>query len=114
MKVFYQGVFLVVFVAAVSQCEEHTYAHGPFGKAHLSVEMPSPFNCNRSIGLFSRSIRSTSVAITELNVSATNYSNAETVDVSWTAAATPCKDDFIGIYFVEIPIETGKECMDVG
>ncbi len=112
MKMFCHIVFLAIFVLA-SQCEEHLHAHGPFGKAHLSVEIPSPFNCNRSSGIISRSIRSTSIGISELKVSSTNYSNMDTINVSWIPSSTLCKDDFIGIYFVEIPVETGKEYIHI-
>jgi hypothetical protein len=108
MSVFYHVVLLFLALLVVAtRCEDHLYAHGPFGKAHLSVEIPSPFNCNRSSGLFLRSLRSPSIEITELKVSTTNYSNTETIHVSWTPSSTLCEDDFIGIYFVEIPIETG-------
>ena len=108
MRAFYHLVFFILLVVGC-QCEQHLYAHGPFGKAHLSVEIPTPFNCNRSIGIFSRSIRAPSIRITELQVSSTNYSNMEIIHVSWTPTFTPCKDDFIGIYFVEIPAATGKK-----
>ena len=108
MKVFYQIVFLALFILAI-QCEEHKNAHGPFGKAHLTVDIPSPFNCNRTAGINSRSIRSTSVRISELNVSSATYSNMGTINVTWVPSATPCKDDFIGVYFVETPTTTGKE-----
>jgi hypothetical protein len=102
-------VFFILLVVG-SQCEQHLYAHGPFGKAHLSVEIPSPFNCNRGISIFSRSIRTTSsIRITELQVSSTNYSNTDIIHVTWTPTFTPCKDDFIGVYFVEIPTATGKK-----
>jgi hypothetical protein len=108
MGVFYHVVLFALVIVA-NQCEEHLYAHGPFGKAHLKAEIPSPFNCNRSSGIFSRSIHSKSVGIIELKVSSTNYSNAETIYVSWTPSPTPCTDDFIGVYFLEIPVETGEK-----
>lgn len=107
MRVSYHLVFFTILVVG-SQCEKHLYAHGPFGKAHLSVEIPSPFNCNRSIGIFSPSIRAASIRITELQVSSINYSNTDIIHVSWSPTFTPCKDDFIGVYFVEIPVATGK------
>ncbi len=105
MQVWYHLLLLAALVVAI-RCEEHLYANGPFGKAHLSVAMPSPYNCNRSIGIFPPS---TSVKITELKVSSTNYSNIDKIDVSWTPSSVPCEDDFIGVYFVEIPLATGKK-----
>ena len=105
MKMFYQLLFLFVGIT-ISECEEHRYAHGAFGKAHLRLEMPSPYDCNRPIGLLSNS---QSISISELKVSSTNYSNGGTIDVSWSpSTSSPCIDDFIGVYFVEVPIETGK------
>jgi hypothetical protein len=105
MSAFYQVVFVVLLIVA-TRCEEELHANGPFGKVHLKAEILSLFNCNTTINIFSSS---TSVTITDLKVSSTNYSNSETIYVSWTSTSTPCKDDFIGIYFVEIPVETGKK-----
>ena len=104
-KMFHQFVFVFFFTVGFIQCEEHKYAHGPFGKAHLSVEIPNPFNCNRSIGLISRS---KSVSLTDLNVSSANYSNGNMINVTSIPLANPCKDDFIGIYFIEVPVDTDK------
>lgn len=108
MGAFYQGLLIVLLVVVI-QCEEHLYAHGPFGKAHLTIDIPSPYNCNRTIDLFSRSIWIKSVGITDLKVSTTNYTNNEAIVVSWTPTSTPCKDDFIGVYFVETPVDTGMQ-----
>lgn len=105
MKMFYQ-VFFVLLLVNFIECEEHQYAHGPFGKAHLSVEIPNPYNCNRTIGLFSGS---ESMSVTDLKVSSTNYSNGDRIEVTWTPISSPCEDDFIGIYFVEVPVDTGKK-----
>ena len=105
-------LLLFVLLINVIRCEEHLYAHGPFGKAHLSVDIPHPFNCNGSVGLLSRLIQSTSVTVMELNVSVTNYSNGDTLVVSWTPLSNSCADDFIGVYFVEIPLATGNYSYD--
>jgi hypothetical protein len=114
MMLIHQVVFFVVLLVVATQCEEHLHVNGPFGKVHLTAKIPSPFNCNRSIGIFSRSIRSTSVEITDLKVSSTNYSNSDEIYVSWTPLSAPCTDDFIGVYFVEIPVETGKKECHIG
>jgi hypothetical protein len=108
MMLFHHVVCCLLLIV-VTQCEEHLNPNGPFGKTHLSAKMLSPFNCNRSIGISPRSIRSTSVSISNLEVSSTHYSNSEEIYVSWTPSSSPCKDDFIGVYFVEIPVERGKE-----
>ncbi|CAF0977712.1 unnamed protein product [Adineta ricciae] len=93
-----------IFVVHVTLGEGHVHSNGPFGKIHKEVNIPSPFNCNRTIGL---STNSPSVRITDLQVSSTHYSNKDHIIVSWTPLPSPCKDDFIGIYFVEVPVETG-------
>jgi len=98
--------FLLVIVGA--QCEEHLYSHGPFRKAHLSGERTRSSVRNQMSGIFHRSIRSASVSISELKVSSRNYSNGETIYVSWIPSPAACADDFIGIYFVETPEESGK------
>lgn len=108
MEMFYYVVLFVLLIFGI-QCEQHLHAHGPFGKPHLTVDIPNPTNCNRTIGLLSHIHRSKSVKITELQVSTTNYTNTETLHVSWTPTFTPCKDDFIGVYFVEIPDVTGRQ-----
>lgn len=107
MGVFHHLTLFVLVIVAV-QCDEHKYRHGAFRKAHLTVEKPDPFYCKGNHGIFSRSFRSRSLGISELKVSAVNYFNGETISVSWPSPSNPCKDDFIGIYFVETPKETGK------
>ncbi|CAF3281615.1 unnamed protein product [Rotaria socialis] len=97
-------VFLLIFAI---RSEEDFHVNGPFGKAHLKSEIPSPFNCNRSVGIVSYLIRSISTEITDLNVSSTHYSNSDEIYVFWIPSLNPCADDFIGVYFVEVPVETG-------
>jgi hypothetical protein len=91
---------LIIFVAA----DQHLNAHGPFGKRHTINSEPSPYACNRPNGVASP----TTVTVATLNVSATTYSSNEQIIVTWTPLSPSCEDDFIGIYFAEIPLETGK------
>lgn len=107
MSLMYFIVFLSLIVAA-AHGEEHLHTNGPFGKVHLNAEKPSPHHCDKSIDVSSPFAVLTSIMITELKVSSTTYSNTDAIYVSWTPSSTPCKDDFIGVYFVEVPIETGK------
>ncbi|CAF4141426.1 unnamed protein product [Adineta steineri] len=102
----HQIVFFILLIAT-TQCEEHLHANGPFGKSHVSAKLPSPFNCNRSMGITPRSLQKMSIAITDLQVSSIRYSNNEKIYVSWTPLSSVCKDDFIGVYFLETPVETG-------
>jgi hypothetical protein len=103
---FHYVVFFVLLVV-VTRSEEDLYAHGPFGKAHLKVKIPSPFNSQRPIGIFHRSVRSLLRGTTDIHVSTTLYFNGDQIGISWTPSSAPCQDDFIGLYFPEIPIETG-------
>ncbi|CAF1150011.1 unnamed protein product [Didymodactylos carnosus] len=43
----------------------------------------------------------------DLHVSASVYASNNQIEVTWTPTLVPCSDDFIGIYFVEIPRPTG-------
>ncbi|CAF3738515.1 unnamed protein product [Rotaria sordida] len=86
-----------------AEADQHLNANGPFGKRHTINSEPSPYACNRSDGILSSS---TIVTISSLNISATTYSSNEQIIVTWTPISTSCKDDFIGVYFVEIPLNT--------
>jgi len=107
MDVFCRVTLFVLLIVA-TQCDEHLHANGPFGKAHQVAEKPNLFNCNPINGTFFRSIRPASVSIRELKVSSINYSNAETIHVSWIPSSASCKDDIIGVYFAGTPVATGK------
>jgi hypothetical protein len=97
-------VFLFSFVIFAA-ADQHLNANGPFGKRHTINDEPSPHACNRGGGLLSSL---TTVTVSTLNISATVYSSNEQIDVTWTPISAPCNDDFIGIYFVEIPLVRGK------
>jgi hypothetical protein len=90
----------VIFIAA----DQHLNANGPFGKRHTVNSEPSPYACNRPDGVASFTI----VTVGSLNVSATVYYSNEQITVTWIPISTPCKDDFIGVYFAEIPATTGN------
>jgi len=92
---------LIIFVNG----DQHLNGNGPFGKRHTIDGEPSPYACNRPDGLLSSS---TTVTASSLNVSAVTYASNEQITVTWTPISTACKDDFIGVYFVDIP--AGKAC----
>ncbi|CAF1269268.1 unnamed protein product [Adineta ricciae] len=102
MKLVGHLVLFALFIVNIIQCEEHLYVNGPFGKRHLTVDIPSPYNCNRSIGI--SEYLTHRIQISELQVSSTHYSNNEEIYVSWIPSLNPCQDDFIGAYFVETPL----------
>jgi hypothetical protein len=97
-------VFFLSSLAILVAGDRHLNANGPFGKLHTINTEPSPYTCNRGFGLLSYS---TSVTVSNLNISATVYSSNEEIKVTWTPLSTSCKDDFIGVYFADIPIEKG-------
>jgi hypothetical protein len=43
-----------------------------------------------------------------INISAMVYSSNELITITWTPISDLCVDDFVGIYFVEIPLSNGK------
>lgn len=85
--------------------DQHLNNNGPFGKRHTINSEPSPYACNRGDGLLSSA---TTVTVETLNVSATNFSGSEEIKITWTPFSTVCKDDFIGVYFSEIPANSGN------
>jgi len=89
----------IVFVAA----GKHLNANGPFGKTHTINSHPENA-CRHPPDIPS----STSVTAATLNISAMVYSTNEQITVTWASVSTLCKDDFIAIYFVEIPLTAGK------
>jgi hypothetical protein len=102
--VFYTS--LVILVVA----DRHLNANGPFGKRHtMDSELGHTHPCHRGTGLPSAaSIYPTIVTMSTLNVTATMYSSNEQINISWIPISSPCKDDFLGIYFVENPLSVGK------
>ena len=95
------AVLLSVFVVLVT-ADQHLNANGPFGKRHRINSEPSPYACKRPDGY------SSPVAAANLNVSATSYTSNEQITVTWSPLSAWCKDDFIGVYFAEIPLQDGE------
>ncbi|CAF4062019.1 unnamed protein product, partial [Rotaria magnacalcarata] len=92
--------------------DQHLNDNGPFGKHHSVHDEPSPHSCNRGSGLILSSIFSTLMTVMTLNVSTTVYVSNEQVNVTWTPMTAPCVDDFIGIYFGEIPLDKACDYFD--
>ncbi|CAF3785313.1 unnamed protein product [Rotaria magnacalcarata] len=74
--------YFMVLVVAVVQCSSHNNFNGPFGKHHSMKNVPSPYGCNRSLGISFPSISLPIVYSTELNVSSTFYISNEQVVVT--------------------------------
>ncbi len=103
------SVIWVSLLLVLVTADKHLNTNGPFGKRHSFHDEPSPYACKRDAGLSLASILlPTTLRVATLNVSATVYSSNEQIDVTWTPVSSPCKDDFVGIYFSEIPSMHGK------
>ena len=96
------GAIFLLLLAVLVIGDQHLHANGPFGKQHSVTKTPSPTGCNRTIGASLSAVVSFS-----LNVTTTVYSSNEQINVTWIALSNPCVDDFIGIYFIGIPLSTG-------
>jgi hypothetical protein len=112
---FYRKVcftFLLTFFAVVAATDYHLNSNGPFGKRHSIKDEPSPYNCHRGAGISLSSVPISTVIAANLNVSTTIYVSNDQIEVTWSSTLISCQDDFIGIYFVEIPISTGMNAID--
>ena len=99
--------FLLFYSISVVRTDHHLNANGPFGKRHSTEDEPSPYHCQRGAGVISHSVPLQTMINADLNVSATIYASLDQIEVTWPSTLTSCPDDFVGIYFVEIPIDTG-------
>jgi hypothetical protein len=107
----YRVVYFVVFISSFIvfvQAEKHLNANGPFGKRHTVHNEPSPYACNRGSGISSPFFRRRIKAVQDIQVSKTVYMSSEQIQVTWKPISASCKDDFIGIYYVEVPLAVGK------
>ena len=105
---FYRKVcvaFLLTFFVLAAATDHQSNVNWAFRNRHSIKDEPYP--CNRDIGISTSSDPIPTVIITQLNVSTTVYVSMEQIEVTWTPILNSCQDDFIGIYFVEIPILTG-------
>lgn len=83
--------------------DRHMHAHGPLGTIHENLEAPSPQGCDRRKG-FSIS----KLTLMPLNVSATFYNSTQIINITWTPQPNVCNDDYIGAFFIEIPVVRRK------
>ncbi len=97
-------ILFLLFIIYV-EGDRHLNANGPFGKRHVIGDEPSPHACN-PLNTISSSSRTSSVM--NINISANVYSSNELITVTWTPISDLCVDDFVGIYFVDIPLSKGK------
>lgn len=102
----YVCLLSILFIVQVNS-DNHENNNGPFGKHHSIQNVPSPYGCNRTLGSSFSSISSSRINITRLDVSTTFYVSNEEILVTWNSTTSPCIDDFIGIYFIDIPIFSG-------
>ncbi len=95
-------ILLSIFIAFVA-AGKHLNVNGPFGKPH-TIDDHTEDICRHPPGIPS----STSMTVATLNISAMVYSTNEQITVTWPSVSTLCHNDFIAIYFVEIPLTAGK------
>jgi hypothetical protein len=108
---FYRVAYYVVFISSfivLVQAEKHLNANGPFGKRHTVENEPSPYACNRGAGISSPFFRRRTKDVQSIQVSKTLYISSEQIQLTWTPIAASCKDDFIGVFHVEVPVNAGK------
>jgi hypothetical protein len=98
-------IVLFLLVIVYVEGDRHLNANGPFGKRHVIGDEPSPYACNRRDGI---SASSRILTVMNITVSATVYSSNDLITISWTPLSALCVDDFVGIYFVDIPLSNGK------
>jgi hypothetical protein len=95
-------LFLLVIIYV--EGDEHLNVNGPFGKHHVIGDEPSPHACSlRTTTSFSRTL-----SVMNINVSVAVYSSNELITITWMPISVLCVDDFVGIYFVDIPLSNGK------
>ena len=85
--------------------DQHPNINGAFGKRHTIDDLQIHYEYKQTSNLL---FASTLTVVSTLNVSTTVYSNGEEIKVTWTSLPTTCKDDFIGIYSIDIPDTNGK------
>ena len=83
-------------------------ANGPFRKRHKIGNEPNPYACNRGSGVSSPLLSRRTKDVQDIKVSKTLYASSEQIDLTWTSVFASCKDDFIGIFYAEVPSERGE------
>ncbi len=98
---------IVIFSLVLIYVEGDPYlnANGPFGRRHSIGDEPRPHICDRRHGIssFSRIL-----AVTNINISSATCSSDKLITVTWISISNVYVDDFIGIYFVNIPLSEGN------
>ena len=95
------------FVWSIVQGDRHLNQNGPFRKRHTLGDEPSPYACDRGSG----SSLSTNASIANINVSSTNYSSGEQINISWTPIPSPCSDEFILVKLIHLEV-SGRTVKD--
>lgn len=98
------GVLLCSFILLIAG-DQHPNINGAFGKLHTTDDLQIHYEYKQTSDLL---FADTLTAVPTLNVSTTVYFNGEEINVSWTPLSTTCKDDYIGIYSIDIPDSEGK------
>ena len=103
-----QFILLILSYVLLTTADPELNTNGPFGKAHQSGYELTFDACER------RSHKSNSLSkqhrnpIQDIQVSKTLYVNGEPIELTWTSIFASCKDDFIGVFPDEVPIQQGN------
>ncbi|CAF1489644.1 unnamed protein product [Adineta steineri] len=100
-------IILLSSFIAFAATGKHFNGNGPFRKPHRIDDHPE--DACRHPPHVSSSISET---VATLNVSTTIYSTNEQITITWTSVSTVCHDDFIAIYFAEIPLTAACDYYD--
>lgn len=101
-------IYCIILISSLIQAEKHLNANGPFRKRHKVDNEPSPHACNRGAGISSSLFPRRTKDIQDIKVSKTFYASNERIDLTWTPVFASCKDDFIGIFYAEVPPRKGE------
>jgi hypothetical protein len=107
----YRMAYLIILIAsniALAAADPELHANGPFGKRHTADDGPSPSACNRGAGISSPFFSPQTEPVQNIQASKTLYMSSEQIHLTWTPRSTSFKDDFVGIFNAEVPIENGK------
>jgi hypothetical protein len=98
---------LITSYIALTPADPELNANGPFGKSPITEGGPRLSACNigaRISPFFHPQIQ----PVQNIQVSKTLYMSSEQIQLIWTPRSSSFKNDFIGIYNAEVPIENGE------
>lgn len=103
-----QFILLILSCIILTSADPELNTNGPLGKAH-QVGYELTFDaCERRSHKSNIPSQKHRDPIQDINVSKTLYNNGERIELTWAPIFASCKDDFIGVFPAEIPIQQGN------